>query len=225
MPSVTALSPTKRDPSRISIKVDGKYVGTVPDDQLKTLGITIGTEWHDDLASHVVGAVAFGKALNSAMSGIARRMMSNTQLRRKLRDKGHEDPVIDRVLERLNNVGLMDDEAFGRALISDQMKRKPAGPALLRSKLYEKGVDRSLIEKLVDEACEQTDLVADAIRLAESKVRTMRRLDDATRRRRLYGALARRGFKSDTIRTAMEHVLSAIAEDDDEFDDAGNSFD
>lgn len=215
MSRITALSPTKRDPSRISIKVDGKYVGTVPDDQLDELGIRVGGDWHEELASRVVGAVAFGKALNTAMNILSRRMVSAHMLRRKLRDKDHEDHVIDRVIERLEGVGLIDDEAFAQALISEQMKRKPAGPALLKSKLYEKGIDRSLIERLVEETCEQTDLVSDAIRLAESKLRTMKRLDPVTRKRRLWGALARRGFNSDTIREAMDQAMSNSEAEDD----------
>ncbi len=216
MSRVTALTPTKRDPSRISIKVDGKYVGTVSDSQVIELGIAVGTDWHDELADRVVGAAAFSKALNQAMNSLGRRMLSTEQVRRKLRDKGHEPNVIARVIERLTEVGLLDDEAFGRALVNDQMKRKPAGPALLKSKLYEKGVERSLIDRLVAEACEQADLVDDAVRLAVSKLRSMARLDDATRKRRLWGALARRGFDADTIRQAVEQVMSADQSESDD---------
>jgi len=207
MSSITALTATKRDPSRISIKVDGQYIGTVSANDLLELGIAVGTPWTDELDQQVVVAATFGKALNQGMNRLARRMLSSSQLRRKLRGLDHDDAVIDRVIERLVEIGLLDDVAYGRTLVRELMNRKPAGPALLRAKLFEKGLDRGLIDQVVSEACEAADLVEDAVKLAEKKMRSMSRLDATTQKRRLWGALARRGFDSDTIRKVMDRVL------------------
>ena len=51
---------------------------------------------------------------------------------------------------------------------------------------------------------------ADAIleRVATRKLRSLERLDEPTRRRRLYEFLARRGYDSDDIRRVMDRLLT-----------------
>jgi regulatory protein len=81
---------------------------------------------------------------------------------------------------------------------------------LLRQKLYQKGIGRSLIEKLVGEATDAQDLAPGAVELARKKLRSMQRLDIDTRKRRLYGLLARRGFNPDTISSVMAELADEI---------------
>jgi regulatory protein len=116
--------------------------------------------------------------------------------------------VIDQVIERLSELDLLDDRAFGRALIRELTRAKPAGPNLLKQKLYAKGLDRQLIDELVADATADLDEQADgATAFARKKARSMQHLDPDQQKRRLYGQLARRGFTPDAIRTAMDAVL------------------
>ena len=147
------------------------------------------------------------KAMRSAMRRLSQRSMSGWMLRDKLKTQGHEHVVIDAVLERLAELDLLNDEQFGRALVRDTMARKPAGPALLKQKLFQKGIRGALADKLIAEATADQDAQQDAaIAFARKRAGSMASLDKATRERRLYGQLARRGFDPDTIRTAIEAV-------------------
>ncbi len=177
-PRITALSPTKRDPSRLSIRVDRKHVATLGQKLVGELGLEVGQPWDDALAQRVAEAAVYDKAMRKAMNRLARRAMSRGQLDRKLRD-----------LEFL--------------------AREPAGPRLLQQKLYQKGLPRDLIDRLVADATADTDDQREqATRFAETKLRSMQRLDAPTRNRRLYGQLARRGFSPDVIRGVMERVAA-----------------
>ena len=49
-----------------------------------------------------------------------------------------------------------------------------------------------------------------AVELARKKLRGMQRLDLDTRKRRLYGLLARRGFNPDTISSVMAELADEI---------------
>ena len=161
----------------------------------------------------------FDKALQQALNRLNRRAMSRHDLDFKLKKLGYEQSVRQSVLDRLTEMGCLDDRAYGRALIDATMRLKPAGPQLLRQKLFQKGIDRSLIEKLVGEATDAQDLAPGAVELARKKLRTMQRLDIQTRKRRLYGLLARRGFNPDTISSVMAELGDEIQEGCDmEFD-------
>ena len=214
-----AIRPTQRDANRATIRVGRKgdsatpgrkkprVVATLTVRRIADLDLHAGQVWNDELATLVESNVGIDKAMRSAMTRLSRRAMSGWMLRDKLKTAGHEHVVIDQVLERLAELDLLDDEQFGRALVRETMARKPAGPALLKQKLYQKGIRGSLADRLVAEATADRDEQQDAATaFALKKAASMMRLDRVTRERRLYGQLARRGFGPDTIRAAMEAV-------------------
>lgn len=213
---IVAIRPTQRDANRATIRVGRKgdsatpgrkkprVVATLTVRRIADLDLRVGQVWNDELAKRVEANVGIDKAMRSAMSRLSQRSMSGWMLRDKLRKQGHQDIVIDEVLERLAELDLLNDEQFGRALVRDTMARKPAGPALLKQKLYQKGIRGALADRLVSEATADVDEQRDAaIAFAKKKSASMAKLDAQTRRRRLYGQLARRGFGPDTIRAAM----------------------
>lgn len=219
--TIVAIKPTRRDANRATIRVGrggskagggssasgrpkARVVATLTSRGIAELGLRVGQVWTDELAERVRQATGLDKAMRAAMNRLSRRAMSRWMLAEKLRGLGHEPGVIDRVLERLVELELLDDEQFGRALVCEVMARKAAGPALLKQKLYQKGIRGSLADRLIAEATADDDAQRGAVtELARKRLATMRHLDAATRKRRLYGQLARRGFDPDMIRVAM----------------------
>jgi regulatory protein len=81
----------------------------------------------------------------------------------------------------------------------------------VQQELFKKGVardtaDAAIAEVFEDEQVDEQAIVDDA---ARKKVKSLARLDPETRRRRLYGFLARKGYDSDKIRLAMQGALDA----------------
>lgn len=208
-PRVTALTPTRRDPARLTVKVDGRAVATLPGKTVDELGLAIHTPWTDDLAQRVDAAARTDKAMRQALNRLNRRAMTRRKLDQKLRDLAHDGPTRAAVLDRLEALGLLDDRAYAEALIRETQRAKPAGPMLLKKKLFERGVDGALADRLVAEATADPDQQrAAAAAFAQTKLKSMARLDTEVRKRRLYGALSRRGFTPDVVRDVMEQVAS-----------------
>lgn len=211
---ITAIKPTQRDANRATVRVgvrgkSGKVVATLNIKRINELGLAVGMAWDEALAARVAEMATFDKAMRQAMNRLSRRAMSRRMLDRKLRDLEHTEPVRAAVLARLDEMGLLDDEAFGRALIREAQLGKPAGPALLKKKLFDKGLDHALIDRLVAEATRDDDEQRDAaLTLARRRAASgsMARLAPEARHRRLYGQLARRGFTPDVIRDVMARI-------------------
>ncbi|MFG0330213.1 MAG: regulatory protein RecX [Phycisphaerales bacterium] len=213
--------PTKRDPGRVSLVVNRRVVATLPREQASDLGATPGAAWTDELQAAVEQAVADDKARRSALRTLERRAQSRGEMVERLRRKGHEPAVSERVVDRLVAAGLINDEDYGRALIREITNAKPAGPRLLRQKLTMRRLDRRLIDRLIREwvdarAAEQPDGEIDPAleRLIERKLASMTKLDEATRARRLYGFLARRGFEPDTVRDLTRRFVYESSDSD-----------
>lgn len=206
--TISALKPTQRDPTRVMIRVGGKVVATLPRKVVDDLRVAVGVAWTESLAASVAQAVDEDKAYRNALNALARLAMSTGDMRDRIKRRGHSDAVAQQVVEHLIERGWLDDEKFGRTYIEQMRSQKPAGPRLLAFKLRRKKIDPKLIDRLLAEGSDSHDDAAGARQLAEQRLRssTLRRCDPATRKRRLWGVLARRGFTPDVIMRVMRDL-------------------
>lgn len=132
------------------------------------------------------------------------------ELAQTLRRRLVPDDAASRVLDRLEEVGLIDDQAFAHAWVrSRQMSRKLSGRALARE-LASKGIDADAVEEALVEVTPESEESA-ATALVRSKLRTMRRLDAATRERRLAALLGRKGYSGDVVFSVVRREAAAAA--------------
>lgn len=143
-----------------------------------------------------------------ALNLLETRARSEAELRRAMARKQVSQDIADEILSRLESVGLIDDEAFAVALANTRTKVARRGSSRIRQELREKGVPEDVAAVALAQVDPEDELAA-ALVFASKKVRTMTGLDDAVAKRRLYGALARRGFTPDVVRSVVQESLGA----------------
>jgi regulatory protein len=151
------------------------------------------------------------KILLDQLTGQAR---SRQQLSDKLAAKDVPADIATRLLDRFEEVGLIDDEAFARSWVASRGAAGNRGLArrALAQELRRKGVEDDVARVALDEI-EPDDEEAAARALVRKKLRSLSRVDDTTATRRLVGMLARKGYGSglafavvrDELRTAGRH--------------------
>ena len=152
----------------------------------------------------------YDQAMRSALARLGRRGLSRRQLGDKLQQDGYNDELCRQVLDRLVELGLIDDEALGRFLISQLCRRQPAGPRLIESKLLQHGIDPQVVEQLVEANSQPGKTLEQARELVRSQRPAIENLDDDKRRRKLWALLARRGYDADTIDAALGQQISEV---------------
>jgi regulatory protein len=130
------------------------------------------------------------KILLDQLTGQAR---SRSELETRLARKGVPGPVAERLLDRFEEVGLVDDEAFARAWVQSRQSGKGLARRALAQELRRKGVDDETARVALD-AVDTDDEVEAARTLVRRKLRTVARLGDEVAARRLTGMLARKGY-------------------------------
>ena len=134
---------------------------------------------------------------------------SRAQLEDALRQKNCPDDVAARVLDRMEEVGLVDDEAYAGMLVRSQQAGRGLARRALRQELRRKGVD----DDTAAAALAEVDVVAEEDRarvLVAKKLRTMHGLEAHVQTRRLAGMLARKGYDADVaLRVVREAVREA----------------
>jgi len=136
------------------------------------------------------------------------RARSRAELAAALARKGVPDEVAAHVLDRFEEVGLIDDAEFAGLWVQGQQRRMTSARAM-RRELHAKGVDAAIIAEAMPDA--EADYAA-ALALARKKMRTMGALEPRVRDRRLAGALARRGFASGLCHRVVTEVTGAASE-------------
>lgn len=133
------------------------------------------------------------------------RARSVAELRRRLLQKGSSAAEVDVVITRLREQKLLDDADFARQFARTKVLGAGASRRRIVQELTRKGVAREVADRAVADLQETDGLDASAAihRVARKKWTSLGKLDDFTRRRRLYAFLARRGFDPDEIRSAM----------------------
>jgi regulatory protein len=147
-----------------------------------------------------------------ALTLLGFRARSVDELRRRLLQKGADPAEVEEVLNRLCEQKVLNDDDFAQQYARGKLVTSGVSRRRIVQELARKGIPRDAAEKAVESVTENEgiDLSAAALRVASRKWESLRRLDDTTRRRRLYAFLARRGFNPDEIRAAMA-VLGAPA--------------
>jgi regulatory protein len=144
---------------------------------------------------------------------------SRAQLETRLAAKGAPPEVTARVLDRFEEVGLVDDAEFARSLVrSRQASRGLAGRAL-RQELRRTGVDDDTAAEVlagIDPAQE----LATARELVAKRLPATRGLAVPRRVSRLVGMLARKGYPSSLALQVVREALAAegTSEDLDDLD-------
>jgi regulatory protein len=157
--------------------------------------------------------IAVGREI--ALRQLTVRARSRAELARTLAKKQVPEEVTKVVLDRLAEVGLIDDAVFARDWLAAGNRRQRSRRALL-AELAEKGVDREVIEGAAAQLDADRDyLVARAY--AERKLVSLARLEPAVRYRRLAGALSRRGFTASVVAQVSREMLDDL-DDVEEFD-------
>ena len=139
------------------------------------------------------------------------RPHSRVELERKLARRGCDPQVAAEVLDRLTEVGLVDDAAYAQMLVQSRNRTNGLSGAALRRELREKGVDDELARTAIGSLDDETER-ARAEELVAKKLRTLGGLDPQVQARRLAAMLARKGYPSGVAYAVVRDAVNAAAE-------------
>jgi regulatory protein len=131
---------------------------------------------------------------------------SRAQLAQVLRKKDCPDEVAAAVLDRMEEVGLVDDVAYAGMLVRSQQAGRGLARRALAQELRRKGVDDETAQAALDEVDPHGEEER-ARALVAKRMRSMSGLDPLVQTRRLAGMLARKGYGS---QVAMRVVREAV---------------
>lgn len=169
--------------------------------------------------------------LEAAARFLEARSRSVAEVRRRLTGAGYRVDLVEGAIERLTELGMLDDEQFARSWVESRDRARPRGERAIREELRQKGIDRTTADLVVDErraSAARTEDPADdpsgdapsadhaaAERLLARHERALARVTDPRQRRqRAYALLARNGFEPEICSLLAARVATVPREDD-----------
>jgi regulatory protein len=223
-PRITRMEPLGPRGLRVLVHLDGAEPLEITLEAAERSRLGVGDRLSEDARKELTDLDADVRVREAALNLLSHRARTRRELETRLRRKGFPVGRIRPCLDGLEAKGLLDDEAVAAAFVRDRLRHRPRGKSRLASELRAKGVDADLatnaIERVYDDE-EVTD-VALAREAAESWVgrqgaTTLEALGHAGHtperdkaRRRLYGYLARRGFRGEALTAALEHAERVV---------------
>lgn len=192
---ITAIKQQVARPSRFSIFVDDKYSFSLSDSALLDTGIFSGKLIDDaelqQLKQFSVADKSYGNALRYAVM----RPRSEWEMSQYLIRKKVEPDDQAKIINRLRQVGLLDDQAFAHTWVANRRLLKSVSVRKLLLELQQKHVPSSAIQAAL--ADDESD---DKQALREIIQRKAHRYPDKVK---LIAYLGRQGFRYDDIKSVL----------------------
>lgn len=198
---ITSLSVQKRNHQRLNVYLDGDYAFGLS--RFVAAWLHVGQELTEEKITELLADDAQESAYQKSIKYIGYRIRTTSEVDKHLRKKGIEPQVINRVIERLEEHGQLNDENFAQMWIENRNEFRPRSHRLLVYELRSKGINEEIIQNIIERTTPEDEL---AYLAAKKRIRRYEHLDWQDFQRKLGSYLARRGFSYATIKPVVSQI-------------------
>ena len=212
---ITALEPQMNNPDRINLFVDGRFLMGVNAAIVLQMGLRLEQELSPEQLEQLRSEEVEQQAVDRALNYLSYRPRSREEVRRYLRRKETPPETIEAALARLDRLDLINDHSFASFWVESREQFSPRGARALKNELRMKGVEREVVEEMIDDEKDEER----ALRAGRKKALPLVRIpgmDFATFRSRLGSFLQRRGFGYEVSTRTIRALWKELKEDDGE---------
>lgn len=207
----TDIAVQSKQPDRVSVFVDGIFLGGFHKNAIEESGISKGDLITTEHYRCLVNAEQHYRLLNRAYRWLANRDHSSGEIRRKSLSAGFTAEEAESVLKTLKKKNLLDDVSFAGSFIEEKAGTKGWGPVKIRAALSQKGVKKQYIDAAMDAFYSEKDESRMLLSAAEDiRKRLMRTEAGIKRKKKLVNFLINRGFSPDLVFDQTDEVLRVL---------------
>lgn len=198
MPVLTKLAPTKQ--GRMALFFDEEFAFSVDLETLTQFGLQKGMTFSEDEFAQLQEKTQYKKARDRAFKLLGYKSYTRQMLWQRLRQEEFPEETVTEVLDRLEELGLLNDLDYAVRCSKDLLNLKKYSVSRVRQELRHRGVE----EADIDRALEQVDCdpIVQIHQVIEKKYKNG--LSDEKGRRRAVNGLLRLGYAYGQIRQALQ---------------------
>jgi regulatory protein len=206
MPQISAIEPQKKKKDRVNIYLDGQFAFGLSLHQFADANLKVGQEITQQQIEQLIKLSEFGKIFDKTLKFLSFRPRSKWEIENYLKNKKAGTEVENKVLAKLEKLGLVNDLEFANWWIENRLKFRPRGPVILKSELIKKGIDREIIDQILEKIDDQSQHEL-ALKIAQKQAQKFKNLDKSKFFQKMAGFLGRRGFSWEITKAVIDSVL------------------
>jgi regulatory protein len=206
MKRITKVEYQKKNKDRVNIYLDGNFEFGIDLSIMIKYSLSQDMELDDEFIKEIIIAEDNAKAYNYAISILSRSAKSEKELRIKMTYKGYESELINITMNKLKTNKLIDDNDYSDRFIYDKINYSKYGKRKLKEALYNKGIDRKIIEEKLSLISEDEEYIR-AYELGEKKLKSLIKEDNKKKYIKLSNFLIGKGFNYETVKKVVTKLL------------------
>ena len=188
---------SSRNPNIFIVEIDAeKYV--LHSEIIVKYGIATNAEIDQDKLAEVVFESDVMIATNLAMNYVSSKLITTKQLKDYFKGKGYKAQVVEKVIDKFNEYGVLNDENFATSFVS--IKQNSLSKRAIEQKLMQKGVSKEISKSCLEEF-DDTEV---AIKTAEKFMKTKEYTEENITK--LLRHLSYKGFDYETINKVVGYL-------------------
>lgn len=212
-----AKASERRGIRRFNIYLDGNFAFGADEDLIVNFRLTVGKEISKEDLNKLLSEAVVGKWMEKMYRWFGMRMRSEKEVKDYFRIKNQEliikekeeisQLVINTVIEKLKQKEIINDLEFTKAWVEARRKSKQKSIKALKMELYQKGIDREIVEGAISiqpSAVSEEELAKITL---EKKKRSWKNLPTQEFKKKAYEYLLRRGFEYEVIKKIVSELF------------------
>ena len=195
---ITKIVQQVKRADRYSVFVDDKYSFSLSENALLESKIHSGQELTKEQVTEFKKLSADDKLYNQTLRYIAMRPRTRWEVETYLERKNGSPSLTEQIVNKLTDIGLIDDEKFAKAFVADRRLLRPTSRRKLIAELRKKHISNELIGQVV--GTEKDEERSALLEVIAKKRKQAKYQDDL----RLMRYLAAQGFQYDDIKSALK---------------------
>lgn len=214
MPKITSVEPQK-NPHRFNIFLDGEFAFGADEDLVVEYRLVPEKLLDTTLVEKLLFEVEVGKLMERMYRLFNIRQRSEQEIRKYLRSlsfkrkvKNQEEiseAAVELLINKLKQKRLLNDEEFVKAWVTARGKKY--GKNRIKQELFEKGIDKEIINGIMNDESRIMGEEQVANQSLEKKIRLWKNLPALQFKKKAYDYLLRRGFEYETVKSIVEKLL------------------
>lgn len=235
MPKITSVEPQKKTlrllrqssgqvrsgqgPKRFNIFLDGEFTFGADEDLVVEYRLVPGKVLDTQDMEKMLFEAEVGKLMERMYrlwnvrprsEKEVREYLRNLSFRRKVKGSDEiSDRAIDLLVSKLKQKRLLSDEEFAKAWVEGRRRSKKKGKVALKQELFQKGIDKEIIEGVLDQITDETEQEL-AKQALEKKMKSWKNLEHQEFKKKAFEFLMRKGFEYDVVKEVIEKAISLM---------------
>lgn len=196
-----------------NIELDDSKIYKISYDVYEKYNIKKEMDVDDYLCKILISEHDFITAKEIVLRSINYRVRSSQEIRNKLYQSKIKSEIIEKTIDYLNDKGYLDDVKFADEYINQCINFKNYSLLKTKQKLYEKGIDKNLVEDTISKHFTDEVEERNAFLLASKRAKS-KDLGNDKEYQKVYRALVSNGFSYDLSRKVLNAIKKELSNEE-----------